>query len=180
MTTSQVGLAYGTIGVICLLIGGLLGGYVVSRQGLRFWLWPMVIIMHAPDAIFIWLSHAQPQNFFLINVAVGVEQFGYGFGFTAYMLFMIMVAQGEHKTSHYALCTGFMALSMMIPGMFSGWLQEIIGYRHFFIWVMLATIPGFIVAGLVTIPRDFGRRRTEPAPEPVTTAAATGLEDKSS
>lgn len=180
LTTSQLGFAYGTVGVICLLCGGLLGGYVVSRRGLKFWLWPMVFIMHLPDATFVWLSQAQPQNYLLINLAVAIEQFGYGFGFTGYMLFMIMVSQGEHKTSHYAICTGFMALSMMLPGMFSGWLQEIIGYQHFFIWVMVATLPGFLVAALVKIDPEFGRKRDpEKVPQPLTTAAAAGLRDAS-
>ena len=90
---------------------------------------------------------------------MSIEQFGYGFGFTAYMLFMIMVAEGEHKTAHFAICTGFMALSMMLPGMFSGWLQEHLGYQHFFLWVMISTIPGFIVAAVVKIDREFGRKK---------------------
>lgn len=159
LTTSEVGYAYGTIGIAALTTGGLLGGYVMSRQGLRFWLWPMVFIMHLPDLMFVYLSYAQPTNFALISTAVAVEQFGYGFGFTAYMLFMIMLAEGAHKTAHYALCTGFMALGMMIPGMYSGWLQETIGYQHFFLWVVLSTIPGFLAAALVKIPADFGRKK---------------------
>lgn len=163
LTTSQVGVVYGTVGIISLTLGGLLGGYVVSRQGLRFWLWPMVLAIHLPDAVFIFLSHFQPTSFLLINAGVALEQFGYGFGFTAYMLFMIMIAEGEHKTAHYAICTGFMALGMMLPGMFSGWLQEQIGYRSFFIWVLLSTIPGFIVAALIRVEPGFGKKRQEPA-----------------
>lgn len=163
LTTSQVGVVYGTVGILALTLGGLLGGYVVSRQGLRFWLWPMVIMIHLPDAVYIFLSHVQPSDFLLINAAVAFEQFGYGFGFTAYMLFMIMVAEGEHKTAHFAICTGFMALGMMLPGMFSGWIQDQIGYRHFFEWVMLSTIPGFIVAALIRIEPGFGKKRQEPA-----------------
>jgi PAT family beta-lactamase induction signal transducer AmpG len=159
LSTSEVGIVYGTVGVIALTLGGLLGGYVVSRQGLKFWLWPMVIIIHFPDLAFVFLSQVQPDNFVVINAAVAVEQFGYGFGFTAYMLFMILVAEGNHKTAHYAICTGFMALGMMIPGMFSGWLQEHIGYQHFFLWVILSTIPGFLVATLVKIPEGFGRKK---------------------
>ncbi len=158
LATTEVGIVYGTVGVIALTLGGLRGGYVVSRQGLKFWLWPMVIIIHFPDLAFVFLSQVQPENFLVINAAVAVEQFGYGFGFTAYMLFMILVAEGEHKTAHYAICTGFMALGMMIPGMFSGWLQELIGYRHFFLWVMLSTIPGFLVATLVKVPAGFGKK----------------------
>ncbi len=158
LSTSEVGIVYGTVGIIALTLGGLLGGYVVSRQGLRFWLWFMVIIIHFPDLTFVYLSQVQPDNFYLINAAVALEQFGYGFGFTAYMLYMILVSEGEHKTAHYAICTGFMALGMMIPGMFSGALQEWIGYKSFFIWVILSTIPGFLVAALVKIPPDFGKK----------------------
>jgi PAT family beta-lactamase induction signal transducer AmpG len=118
----------------------------------------MVCIMHLPDLMFVYLSQSQPDNFVLINAAVAIEQFGYGFGFTAYMMYMILVSQGEHTTAHYALCTGFMALGMMLPGMFSGWLQETVGYQYFFLWVILSTIPGFLVAALVKIPEGFGRK----------------------
>ncbi len=159
LTTSQVGVAYGTVGVIALTCGGILGGYVVSRQGLSFWLWPMVLIIHLPDLMFVFLSQSQPENFAIVSGAIAVEQFGYGFGFTAYMLFMIMVAQGQHKTAHYAICTGFMALGMMVPGMFSGWIQEHLGYKLFFLWVILSTIPGFLVAALVRIEPGFGKKK---------------------
>jgi PAT family beta-lactamase induction signal transducer AmpG len=159
LTTGQVGLIYGTIGIAALTIGGILGGVVMSRHGLKFWLWPMVCIMHLPDLAFVYLAYAQPASYVLISAAVAVEQFGYGFGFTAYMLYMIMVAEGEHKTAHYAICTGIMALGMMVPGMFSGWLQEHVGYPHFFLWVIFSTIPGFIVAALVKIDPGFGRKK---------------------
>lgn len=158
LNTGQVGFVYGTIGIIALTCGGLLGGMVASRHGLKFWLWPMVLIMHLPDAVFVYLAYAQPDNFVLINLCVAIEQFGYGFGFTAYMLYMIYIARGQHETAHYAICTGFMALGMMLPGMFSGWLQEIIGYQHFFIWVMLATIPGFVVVFFLPLDAEFGRK----------------------
>jgi hypothetical protein len=158
LTTGQVGFVYGTIGIIALTCGGLLGGMLVSRHGLRYWLWPMVLIMHLPDAVFIYLAYAQPDNFALINLCVAIEQFGYGFGFTAYMLYMIYIARGQHETAHYAICTGFMALGMMLPGMFSGWLQDIIGYQHFFVWVMLATIPGFLVVFFLPLDAEFGRK----------------------
>jgi len=157
--TSQVGFVYGTVGVLMLTLGGLLGGFLASRNGLKFWLWWMVLAINVPNAVYIFLSFVQPEAFWLVNVAVGVEQFGYGFGFTAYMLYMLYVAQGEHETAHFALCTGFMALGMMIPGMFSGWLQELLGYQIFFVWVMLATVPSFIVAGLIPLRRDFGCRQ---------------------
>jgi PAT family beta-lactamase induction signal transducer AmpG len=158
LTTGEVGIVYGTVGAIALMLGGLLGGYVISRQGLKFWLWPMVLIMHLPVLVFVYLSLAQPENMLIINAAVAVEQFGYGFGFTAYSLFMIMVSEGPYKTVHYALCTGIMALGMMIPGMTSGWLQTKLGYPHFFLWIALSTIPGFIVAALVKIDPTYGRK----------------------
>ena len=156
--TSQVGFVYGTVGVVMLTLGGLLGGFLASRNGLRYWLWWMVLAINLPNAVYIFLSFVQPESFWLVNLAVGVEQFGYGFGFTAYMLYMIYVSQGEHETAHFALCTGFMALGMMVPGMFSGWLQELLGYQTFFVWVMLATIPSFLVAWLIPLRRDFGCR----------------------
>lgn len=160
LTTSEVGIVYGTVGIIALTVGGLIGGYVISKKGLKWWLWPMVIIMHTPDLAFVYLSQYQPTNFLLINLAVAFEQFGYGFGFTAYMMFMILVSQGEHKTAHFAICTGIMALGMMLPGMYSGALQEQIGYQNFFLWVILSTIPGFIVAALVKIEPEFGKKKT--------------------
>ncbi len=160
LTTSAVGVIYGTVGVIALLLGGLFGGYAIYRNGLRFWIWIMVFSMHLPDLAFVYLSHAMPENPLLINLAVAVEQFGYGFGFTAYTMFMIMVSEGEYKTVHYALSTGIMALGMMIPAMFSGWLQEHLGYPNYFLWVMLATIPGFIVTALVKIDPEFGKKKT--------------------
>ena len=158
LTTSEVGIVYGTVGIIALTLGGLLGGYVVSRHGLKAWLWPMVFIIHTPDLAFVYLSQTMPENFFIINCAVALEQFGYGFGFTAYMMYMILVSDGEHKTAHYAICTGFMALGMMVPGMFSGAVQEWLGYPGFFLWVILSTIPGFLVAALVKIPAGFGKK----------------------
>ena len=158
LTTEQFGTIYTTVGVLALLFGGIVGGMLVSRHGLRAWLWPMVIVMHLPDAVFIFLSYARPESLRLIGASVALEQFGYGFGFTAYMLYMIYIARGKHSTAHYAICTGFMALGVMLPGMWSGKLQEILGYQHFFIWVMLATIPGFIVTALVPLDAEFGKK----------------------
>ena len=161
LTTSEVGIVYGTIGIIALTAGGLLGGYAISKKGLRWWLWPMVVIMHAPDLMFVYLSHFQPADLLFINIAVALEQFGYGFGFTAYAMYMIYISQGEYKTAHFAICTGIMALGMMLPGMISGKIQELIGYQHFFLWVMVSTIPGFIVAALVKIDPEFGKKKAE-------------------
>ena len=158
LSTSEVGVVYGTVGIIALTLGGLVGGFVIPRRGLRFWLWPMVIIMHLPDLMFVYLSQVQPSDFIVINAAIAIEQFGYGFGFTAYMLYMIMVSDGEHKTAHYAICTGLMAAGMMLPGMASGALQEWLGYQKFYIWVMISTIPGFIVTAMIRIDKDFGKK----------------------
>jgi len=158
LTTGQVGFVYGTVGIIALTLGGLLGGFVAARNGLKFWLWWMVLAINLPDAVYVYLAYALPDNFWMINLCVAIEQLGYGFGFTAYMLYMIYISEGEHKTAHFAICTGFMALGMMLPGMFSGWLQEIIGYENFFVWVMLATIPGFIVAKFIPLDPAFGKK----------------------
>jgi len=162
LNTGQVGFAYGTIGVVMLTLGGLLGGFLAARNGLKFWLLWMVIAINLPNAVYIFLSSALPENLLIINLAVGVEQFGYGFGFAAYMLYMLYVSSGAHQTAHYAICTGFMALGMMIPGMFSGWLQELLGYQYFFIWVMVATLPSFIVTLMIPLDRSFGRKEDTP------------------
>jgi PAT family beta-lactamase induction signal transducer AmpG len=159
LTTSEVGIIYGTVGVIALMLGGLLGGYAIYRKGLKFWIWIMICVMHLPNLVFVYASQAMPENFHLINLCVALEQFGYGFGFTAYTMFMIMVSEGEYKTVHYAICTGIMALGMMVPAMFSGWLQEQLGYQNFFLWVMAATIPGFIVTALVKMDPEFGKKK---------------------
>ncbi|MDZ7343548.1 MAG: MFS transporter, partial [candidate division KSB1 bacterium] len=161
LTTGEVGFVYGTVGIISLTLGGLLGGFVAARHGLKFWLWWMVIAINVPDAVYIYLSSALPENFWIVNLCVAIEQFGYGFGFTAYMLYMIYIAEGEHKTAHFAICTGFMALGMMLPGMFSGWLQDMIGYQNFFVWVMIATIPGFIVTKFIPLDPEFGKKKNE-------------------
>ena len=158
LSTSEVGVAYGTVGVIALTCGGLLGGYLASRYGLKRLLWVFVCAIHLPDLVFVWLAHTQPTQLALTSAAVAVEQFGYGFGFTAYLLYMMMIAEGEQKTAHYAIATGFMALGMMIPGMFAGALQERVGYFRFFVWVAISTVPGFIVAAMVHFDPDYGKR----------------------
>ena len=157
LSTGEVGFAYGTVGILALTFGGILGGFVAARQGLRFWLLWMVLAINLPNAVYVFLSQVQPENYLVVNAAIAIEQFGYGFGFTAYMLFMLYVSRGEHETAHYAICTGLMALGMMIPGMFSGWLEELIGYQLFFLWVMIATIPSFLVCWLVDVDPEFGK-----------------------
>jgi len=158
LSTGELGLAYGTVGVLMLTIGGILGGMLAARHGLGRWLWWMVAAINLPNAVYVVLAYAQPENLVFVSIAVGVEQFGYGFGFTAYMLYMIYVARGLHSTAHYAICTGFMSLGMMLPGMMSGWLQELLGYQHFFVWVLIATVPSFLVVFLVPLDRYFGKR----------------------
>lgn len=159
LTTSQVGIAYGTVGVTALTLGGLAGGYLISRLGLKRCLWLMVFSVHLPDLVFVYLAGEQPQSIYVVSAALAIEQFGYGFGFTAMLLYMIMVSEGAHKTAHYAICTGLMALGMMVPGMFSGRIQEYMGYQNFFIWVCVATIPAFIMAALVKIDPEFGKKQ---------------------
>lgn len=158
LSTEQVGIYYGTIGVIALTMGGLVGGWVVSQFGLRKLLWPMLAAMHLPNAVYVLLAWSQPENPLLVASAVAVEQLGYGFGFTAYLLYLMMIADGEHKTAHYALCTGFMALGMMLPGMAAGWIQEKLGYVNFFWWVLLACLPSLYVAAKLRIDPAFGRK----------------------
>jgi PAT family beta-lactamase induction signal transducer AmpG len=159
LSTEQVGIVYGTIGVIALLTGGIIGGIVASKHGLKKWLWYMVAAMNVPNLVYVYLAFTQPENFWVISSCVAIEQLGYGFGFTAFMLYLIYVAQGPYQTAHYAICTGFMALGMMLPGMIAGYLQELMGYDWFFVWVCLCTIPGIILAGFLPIPKEFGKKK---------------------
>lgn len=159
LTTETVGFAYGTVGVVGLTLGGLLGGWMVSRWGLRRLLWPMVMSISFPDAVYIYLSMAQPGDLWVINACVFVEQFGYGFGFTAYMLYLIYFARGANSTSVYALCTAFMALGMMLPGMVAGWLADCMGYVTFFIYVTICCAVTFIVSAFLKIDGDYGLKK---------------------
>ncbi len=161
LTTSDVGVIYGTIGIIFLTIGGILGGWLASKKGLKYWIWWMTIAINLPNVVYVYLSYATPTDFTIIASCVAIEQFGYGFGFTAYMLFMIYFSEGKSKTAHFAISTGLMALGMMIPGMVSGWLQEIVGYQNFFIWVLICTIPGFFAIKFLKIDSSFGIKKAE-------------------
>lgn len=175
LTTENVGLIYGTFGLIALTIGGILGGIAISKKGLGYCMLPMILIMHLPIIGFVLLAHFQPTtliNLYLdlnlftidwsfnpyITAVVIIEQLGYGIGFAAFMMYLIYVAEGESKTSHYSIATGFMALGMMLPGMLSGYIQEYLGYGNFFIWVFLATIPGIILSRYLIFPKDFGKK----------------------
>ena len=158
LTTKEVGVAYGTVGIIGLTIGGILGGIAAARGGLKRWLWPMVLAITLPDVVYVYLSYAQPASLLLINVCIFIEQFGYGFGFTAYMLYLIYFADGPHKTAHYAIATGFMALGMMLPGMAAGWLQESVGYPNFFLIAVACCAVTFLVCAFIKIDPQFGKK----------------------
>jgi PAT family beta-lactamase induction signal transducer AmpG len=158
LATSQVGLVYGTFGILALTCGGLIGGFLAARHGLKKMLPIMVVSMYLPKLAFIFLAFTQPENLLVTCGAVVVEQFGYGFGFTAFMLYLLYFADGPHKTAHYAICTGFMALGMMIPGMWSGWVADLVGYQHFFVWVVCSTVPGLALALRLKIDPQFGKR----------------------
>lgn len=159
LTTGQVGIVYGTVGIVGLTIGGIIGGIAAAKGGLKRWLWPMAWSMSLTCLTFVYLSYATDPSLLTVNICVFIEQFGYGFGFTAYMLYLIYFSEGKHKTAHYAICTGFMALGMMIPGMAAGWLQETIGYRHFFIWTMICCAATVGVCAFLKIDPNFGRKK---------------------
>ena len=159
LTTSEVGFSMGTLGVIGLLLGGILGGITLSKFGLRKCIWYMVAAISIPDLVYVYLSWFPTNNLALVSSCIFIEQMGYGFGFTAYTLFLIYFARGEHKTSHYAINTGIMALGMMLPGMISGWLQEIMGYRLFFIWIMFCCLITCAVSAIIKYEPDFGKKQ---------------------
>lgn len=159
LTTGQVGLVYGTVGILGLTLGGIIGGFIAAKGGLKKWLWPMAWSISLTCATFVYLGEFQPQSLWIINLAVFIEQFGYGFGFTAYMLFMIYFSDGEHKTAHYAISTAFMALGMMLPGMAAGWLQEMIGYQNFFYWIMICCLFTIAVVAFVKVDPSFGKKQ---------------------
>ena len=159
LTTGQVGFAQGTLGVIGLLLGGILGGITLSRFGLKKCIWYMVAAISVPDLVYVYLSWFPTQNMALVSTCIFIEQMGYGFGFTAYTLFLMYFARGEHQTSHYAISTGIMALGMMLPGMISGMLQESMGYRTFFIWVIACCAVTCVVSAIIKYEPDFGKKQ---------------------
>ena len=158
LSPQEYGLVQGTVGVVCLTLGGILGGMCAGKDGLRKWLWPMVCAITLPDLVYVYLAYDLPSTFLIVNICVFIEQFGYGFGFTAYMLYLIYYSRGNYKTSHYALCTAFMALSMMIPGLFAGALQEAVGYQTFFLIVIAFCSVTFAVTSLLKIDPSFGKK----------------------
>ena len=159
LSTESVGLVYGTIGVAALTVGGILGGIAASRWGLKKCMWPMALSLTLPCLSFVFLAMFQPENIAIISACVALDQFGYGFGFTAYMLYLIYFADGEFKTAHYSLCTAFMALSMMLPGMVAGYIQESVGYTNFFIFVMVCCLVTVLVTMAVKVPAEYGKKQ---------------------
>lgn len=161
LDNTQVGFLYGTIGAIALLAGGSIGGILVSRDGLKKWFWPMIFSMNLPNIVYVYMAATQPSSLLLIEALVCLEQFGYGFGLTAFLMYLIYFSRGKDKTSNYAICTGLMALGMMLPGMGAGWIQKELGYTQFFIWICLCTLPGFLIAATLKIEKNFGKKEKE-------------------
>ena len=158
LSMEEIGFANGVIGIIGLILGGIIGGICISQNGLKYWLWPMVIAISLPDAVYVYMSMALPDSMGIICSCIFVEQFGYGFGFTAYTLYMIYFAQGKYPTAHFAISTAFMSLGVMLPSMASGYIQQWLGYENFFIWVMACTTVTFAVSALIKIDPGFGKK----------------------
>lgn len=158
LSTETVGVVYGTVGVAALTVGGIVGGIAASKWGLKKALWPMALSITLPCLSFVFLAAYQPENLLLISSCVALDQFGYGFGFTAYMLYLIYFSDGEFKTAHYSLCTAFMALSMMLPGMVAGYLQEAVGYVWFFAFVMFCCLVTVAVTLLLKVDPEYGKK----------------------
>lgn len=159
LSTEAVGFVYGTIGIIGLTIGGLLGGWCVSRHGLKRWLWPMVLSISLPDLVYVYLASAGQASFLIVNICVFIEQFGYGFGFTAYMLYLVYFSQGERSTAVFSICTAMQALGMMLPGMIAGWMADTLGYLNFFWWVVGCCLVTFVVSALIKIDPSYGKKQ---------------------
>lgn len=161
LTVTEVGVINGVVGLLALTIGGILGGIVISRHGLKIWLWPMIVIMNLPNLAYWYLAAVQPESQVIIGALVSIEKFGYGFGLAAFLMFLIYIARGNHKTAHYAFGTALMAFGMAIPGAVSGYIQEAIGYEYFFIWVLISAIPIMILTPFIKLDPDFGKKKEE-------------------
>ena len=158
LSTEMVGIVYGTVGVIALTLGGILGGLAAGKWGLKKSMWPMALSLALPCAVYLFMAITQPTQIWIITLCVALDQFGYGFGFTAYMLYMMYFSEGEFKTSHYALCTAFMALSMMLPGLVAGHLQEALGYTGFFWMVMICCLATVFVTFFAKVDPQYGKK----------------------
>ncbi|CAM3341799.1 MFS transporter [Zobellia roscoffensis] len=160
-STEQLGTIFGTAGVIFLSIGGILGGILISRDGLKKWMLPMVISLNLPNVLYAVLAMTKTTSVYAITGTVILEKFGYGFGFAAFLMYLIYISEGKSKTSHYAIATGFMALGMMLPGMISGFMQQWLGYGGFFVWVVIAALPALFLVKFIKYPADFGKKATK-------------------
>ena len=158
LSPQEYGLANGTVGLIGLLLGGIIGGILVSRDGMKRWLWPMVCAITLPDVVYIYLSYSLNSNLVVVSSCLFIEQFGYGLGFTVLTLYMLYYSQGKYKTSHYSICTGISYLGLMLPGMLSGYIKDMVGYRMFFIIVMVCCAITFAVTAFLKIDPDFGKK----------------------
>ena len=161
-STEQLGTIFGTAGVIFLSIGGILGGILISRDGLKKWMLPMVLSLNLPNILYAVLAMTNTTSVYAVTATVIFEKFGYGFGFAAFLMYLIYIAEGKSKTSHYAIATGFMALGMMLPGMISGYMQQWLGYDGFFVWVVIAALPALLLLKFIKYPADFGKKTTVP------------------
>ncbi|WP_339709703.1 MFS transporter [uncultured Kriegella sp.] len=159
-STEQLGTIFGTAGVIMLSLGGILGGILISRDGLKKWMLPMVLSLNLPNVLYAILAMTKTTNIVAVTATVVFEKFGYGFGFAAFLMYLIYIAEGPSKTSHYAIATGFMALGMMLPGMISGYMQQWLGYGGFFVWVVVAALPALLLLKFIKYPADFGKKTT--------------------
>ncbi|WP_299435448.1 MFS transporter [uncultured Maribacter sp.] len=157
-STEKLGTLFGTVGVIMLSIGGILGGILISRDGLKKWMLPMLLSLNIPNILYAILAVTKTTNIIAVTATVAFEKFGYGFGFAAFLMYLIYIAEGKSKTSHYAIATGFMALGMMLPGMISGYMQEWLGYGGFFIWVVIAALPALILLKYIEYPAEYGKK----------------------
>jgi MFS transporter, PAT family, beta-lactamase induction signal transducer AmpG len=153
LSTSQVGIAYGTLGALALTLGGILGGWLVSRYGIQRSLVPMAIALNFPHLFYVYLAYVQPSVHWVYPL-VAIEQFGYGLGTAAYSVYFMYIANESYKTSHFAISTGIMALGMMLPGLISGYIQQALGYQLFFVIVFLLTIPGMLTLLFIPLPDD--------------------------
>lgn len=159
LTVTDVGVINGVIGLLALTAGGILGGLAISRHGLKAWLWPMILIINLPNLAYWGLARFQPESFTTISLLVGIEKFGYGFGFAAFLMYLIYIARGPYKTAHYAFGTALMAFGMAIPGAISGYMQQALGYETFFLWVLASAIPIFVLTPFLRIDPEFGKKK---------------------